>query len=752
MASSTDSMRIAFSTLVGIAFTGLAQAIPYTSTRDSLIKSTYSNANTSLTLLYQNNLNASDDANHIGAILLDPASPTTGAAQCAALGESLVAIESLDAHRSDFEHALTYLAYAGLVSDASGDGGASQEYYVQEGVLTVTPSTNGSSSYSFHFAKFYSSSSKEQKALPILCTQSSSQNSATNAIATAQNEVRIPAPDDNTFVGFRNQKSFRFLGIPYANPLKRFEYSSVFNATGQTIDATQYGASCAQAGEADSSEDCLFLNIQTPYIPKAWFGSGSGNNDSKFEASDDVREQKLKPVMFGIHGGGFTGGNGGPTSGLDGGNMASREDIVSVQLNYRLSTLGFLAIPGTDIRGNYGIGDQITALRWIKKNIASFGGDPNKVTIIGESAGAGSVRVLLGSPPVIREKLISGGVAQSNLGGGVALGLTGDYATTYSTYYTIDQSYAVAGQQIFAAAGCNQSTTITSIQDEVACLAAVNASTLVDLPTVARYVVQDGTIVDTEQLIVTSRNGSQAYVPIIFGTTENDGASFCLFPEANTTSEVEGIAYSLSITEAQAQRVVDSGLFPYYDSGNLTLDTFNVSQRVATDLQFRCIDEATVYAAAVSGAFPTAFYYNQDRTYEGYDPLALGPSLNGGDDAEAPYFRLHGSDLGFTYGNQDPLRDERDLEASQLVSGYFASFTKTGSPNPDERYLEARGYESTLAAIRETGLWEAVSDQRAKDVPVGKQLDYPAVTVEFPDRKQCGFLNYSLEYYLDGGI
>lgn len=331
----------------------------------------------------------------------------------------------------------------------------------------------------------------------------------------------------------------------------------------------------------------------------------------------------------------------------------------------------------------------------------------------------------------------------SNLGGGIALGLTGDYATTYSSYLTVEQSFANAGQQIFTAVGCNQ----TSIDDQVACLKTVSAAQLVGLSTVARYVVQDGTIVDTEQLIVNQQNGSQAYVPVIFGTTNNDGASFCGFPPANITSEVQGIAASLSISPAQAQRVIDSGLFPYYDTGNLTLDTFNVSQRVATDLQFRCVDEATVYAAAASGAFPRAYYYNIDRTYEGYDPLGLGPRLNGGGDPEEAYFRLHGSDLGFTYGNQAPLRDARDLRASQLISGYYAAFARTGSPNPDEAYLQARGYEDTLAAVRETGTWDPVQGERGP----AKQLDYPARTIDFPEVEQCAFLNYSLSYYLEGG-
>lgn len=332
----------------------------------------------------------------------------------------------------------------------------------------------------------------------------------------------------------------------------------------------------------------------------------------------------------------------------------------------------------------------------------------------------------------------------SNLGGGVALGLGGDYATTYSTYLTVEQSFARAGPQIFAGAGCNQ----TTLAEQVACLKTIPASTLVNLGTVARYVVQDGTIVNTAQLVVAAgRNGSQAYVPVIFGTTNNDGASFCGFPPSNITSEAQGIASSLSISLPQAQRVIDSGLFPFFDTGNLTLDAFNVSQRVSTDLQFRCVDEATVYAASVSGAFPASYYYNIDRTYEGYDPLGLGPSLNGGEDPEGNYFRLHGSDLGFTYGNQDPLRDRRDLQASQLISGYYAAFARTGSPNQGEGYLQARGYADTLAAVRETGTWDPVTS----DAGPAKQLDYPAETISFLEVPQCAFLNYSLSYYLDGG-
>lgn len=303
------------------------------------------NTKHSLTLLYQNNLNASDDANHGGAILIDPMTQEEGTAACASIGESLMMKAQLQNYSEDYYHSLSYLRYAGVV-------GAGQEYTIQDGVFSLADDGN---------RLIFSADVFEDDRLPTLCTQSSRQTGP-DANATAKSRVSV-ASGGNTYVGYWNQKSFRFQGIPYADAPARFQYSRLYSKTNQTIDATSYGPSCAQGGDPSSSEDCLLLNIQTPFIPKA----GS--------------DAKLKPVLFSIHGGGFTNGNiikssgrGGGDYGRDGGNFASREDIVTVAIAYRLSTLGFLAIPDTDIKGNYGIADQITALRWVKKNIRQFGG------------------------------------------------------------------------------------------------------------------------------------------------------------------------------------------------------------------------------------------------------------------------------------------------------------------------------------------------------------------------------------------
>ncbi len=157
------------------------------------------------------------------------------------------------------------------------------------------------------------------------------------------------------------------------------------------------------------SEDCLFLNVWT--------------------AAENANE-KL-PVMVWIHGGGFSGGSG--TVPLYGGEELAKKGIVVVTINYRLGILGFLAHPELTAEspdqtsGNYGILDQIAALEWVKKNIASFGGDPDNVTIAGQSAGAFAVNALVVSPKA--KGLFHKAIAQSggmfNRGTGLVSGIKG---------------------------------------------------------------------------------------------------------------------------------------------------------------------------------------------------------------------------------------------------------------------------------------------------------------------------------------
>ncbi|PJK22131.1 carboxylesterase/lipase family protein [Mycolicibacterium goodii] len=168
-----------------------------------------------------------------------------------------------------------------------------------------------------------------------------------------------------------------FAGIPYAAaPVGALRFASpepAANWAGER-DATRPGPRCVQDPDADlehgdnSGEDCLTLNVWTP-------PAGEGR----------------RPVMVWIHGGGFVNGS---SDVYDASRLASRGDIVVVTVNYRLGTLGFLAHPALGAPGevgNYGIADQQAALRWVRDNIAAFGGDPEHVTLAGESAGGTSV-------------------------------------------------------------------------------------------------------------------------------------------------------------------------------------------------------------------------------------------------------------------------------------------------------------------------------------------------------------------------
>ncbi len=182
-----------------------------------------------------------------------------------------------------------------------------------------------------------------------------------------------------------------YLGIPYAAPPTgdlRWRPPVPAQSWQGTRPATAYGPACPQVVPRDTfagaqpgnmSEDCLYLNVWTP----------ARNPDDKL------------PVMVFIHGGSFL--EGGGSIPLYNGTNLAKKGVVLVNLNYRLGPLGFLAHPALtneslkNTSGNYGLQDQAAALKWVKKNIAGFGGDPNRVTIFGESAGAASVLVHLAS-------------------------------------------------------------------------------------------------------------------------------------------------------------------------------------------------------------------------------------------------------------------------------------------------------------------------------------------------------------------
>ena len=206
----------------------------------------------------------------------------------------------------------------------------------------------------------------------------------------------IISTNQGKIIGIQQLDHQCFLGIPYAKPpiddLRFYEpqpmdpWDDVKDATKFRPIAPQNHIDSTPIGQ-DENEDCLYLNIWTPRA-----------------------DEKARPVMFWIHGGGFLIGAGSRPR-LNGGTLASYGDVVVVTFNYRLGALGFLDLP--NIPPNIGIQDQIAALRWVRKNIHAFGGDPNNITIFGESSGSESVVILLSLP--VTKGLFHNAIMQSGV-------------------------------------------------------------------------------------------------------------------------------------------------------------------------------------------------------------------------------------------------------------------------------------------------------------------------------------------------
>jgi para-nitrobenzyl esterase len=208
--------------------------------------------------------------------------------------------------------------------------------------------------------------------------------------ATAANEVHVSSGVLEGTAG-KNPGVRVFLGIPYAAPpvgdLRWKAPQPVASWTG-VREADHFGARCTQASvfsdmvfrDTGTSEDCLYLNVWTP--------------------AQSARERL--PVMVWIYGGGFQAGA--TSEPRQDGEVLAAKGVVVVSMNYRLGVFGFYSHPeltkesGHDASGNYGLMDQVEALRWVRQNIEAFGGDPAKVTIFGESAGSFSVCALMASP------------------------------------------------------------------------------------------------------------------------------------------------------------------------------------------------------------------------------------------------------------------------------------------------------------------------------------------------------------------
>jgi para-nitrobenzyl esterase len=391
------------------------------------------------------------------------------------------------------------------------------------------------------------------------------------------------------------------------------------------------GGAAAQAPQAAPreparAEDCLYVNVWT---------SAQNANDRR-------------PVMVWIYGGGFTGGSGG-LAWYDGENLAAKGPVI-VTFNYRLGSLGFFAHPelakesGHNASGNYGMMDAISALQWVKKNISAFGGDPNNVTVAGESAGAIMVGALVGSPQA--KGLFHRAIAQS----GGWMGLTMSHMRTTAAAQA-DGSKTM------------QALNVSSVRD----LRAKPLSELTGLS--AGGLVVDGYLIPEDES-KTFMNGKQNAVDVITGSNKDEANFGICGPSAGMNGR-GGQTMTVDAFKSTAQRKFREMADQYFQLYPAASDTD--AQRAAHEA---CADEITwnmrQWAAAQAKLGKKAYTYFFTRI----------PTLNG---QPSPQGATHTAEISYAFNNPkgQPTQTWNDIDTrlADAMSSYWVNFITKGDPN-----------------------------------------------------------------------
>ncbi|GAB3170825.1 carboxylesterase/lipase family protein [Telluribacter humicola] len=458
-----------------------------------------------------------------------------------------------------------------------------------------------------------------------------------------------------------------YRGIPFAAPPVgdlRWKAPQPVKPWSGILNADQFGPSPMQGTPAPFSmwsaeflipkepisEDCLYLNV--------WSGAKSA--------------QEKRPVLVWIYGGGFN--SGGTAVPIYDGEAMARKGIIFVSANYRVGPFGFFAHPeltkesGTNASGNYGLMDQIAALQWVKKNIAAFGGDPNNVTIAGQSAGSMSVSCLVASP--LAKGLFNKAIAQS----GAIFG---------RTMPVLEQAER-DGERV---AKSLNTASLKELRD-------VPAEELLKKGQGMRVII-DGYVLPNKVADIFAA-GMQNDVTLLTGWNQDEGL---LFGPVKTAADFR--------KQAEQQYGADAPTFlKYYPAGtdeeasksqlNLSRDqTFGTQNYIWANVQ-ATQNKSKVYVYRFTRIVPATGEY-------------------------VKYGAFHTGEVPYTYDNLkfvDRPWEPVDRELAQTMSTYWANFIKTGNPN-------GKGVPAWPAyTIKEKQIMELGKKPEAKPIPDQAALDF----------------------------
>ena len=432
-----------------------------------------------------------------------------------------------------------------------------------------------------------------------------------------------------------------FKGIPYAEPpvgAKRWTAPVAAGPWKGVRDARDFGASCFETSYSPQSlfnvhppklsEDCLFLNVWIP--PHA----------------------KKAPVIVWIHGGGFV--RGGSWEPQYEGTHFAEHGVVFVTINYRLGSLGFLALPELSaesphgVSGNYGLLDQIEALKWVKKNIAAFGGDPGNVTIDGESAGGVSMALLMVSP-------LAHGLFQKVIAESLGIQCMAELKQLNHGLPSAEENGTAFEKALGAA--------------DLKALRAIDAKTVTEHAGYRGGPNVDGWVI-TRQIVDTFDRKEEALVPVLMGFNRNEVYPVLMgflpqnLPDSSAAYEAE-IRKRYGDLAAEFLRLYPSG------------DIKGSSMAASRDAVFGWSAERIVRDEAEAGV--PSYLYFFDHGYPA---------------AEARGFHaFHGSEMPYTFGHVDkdatlppnwPVPEgPKEKAYSDAMLAYWTSFARTGVPRAE---------------------------------------------------------------------